>query len=43
MAFVSKKRKVANTKIDANKTYSLKEASALVKEININMGLLFIF
>ncbi|HNF38647.1 MAG TPA: 50S ribosomal protein L1, partial [Chitinophagaceae bacterium] len=34
MAFVSKKRKVANTKIDANKTYSLKEASALVKEIN---------
>ena len=34
MAFVSKKRKVANTKIDANKTYSLKEATALVKEIN---------
>ena len=34
MAFISKKRKVAESKIDANKTYSLKEASALVKEIN---------
>ena len=35
MAFVSKKRKVANTKVDANKIYSLNEASALVKEINV--------
>src|SRR5688572_4703900 len=34
MAFISKKRKVADTKVDANKSYSLKEASALVKEIN---------
>ncbi|MFN8291971.1 MAG: 50S ribosomal protein L1 [Chitinophagaceae bacterium] len=34
MAFVSKKRKVAESKIDANKAYSLKEASALVKQIN---------
>lgn len=34
MAFVSKKRKVAETKVDANKAYSLKEASSLVKEIN---------
>jgi large subunit ribosomal protein L1 len=33
MAFVSKKRKVAETKVDGNKTYSLKEASALVKQI----------
>ena len=33
MAFVSKKRKVADTKVDANKSYSLKEASALVKQI----------
>lgn len=31
---ISKKRKEANAKIDANKSYSLKEASALVKEIN---------
>jgi len=35
MAFIGKKRKVANTKVDGNKTYSLKEASALVKEINV--------
>src|SRR3982750_2248261 len=34
MAFVSKKRKAANGRIDANKSYSLKDASALVKEIN---------
>lgn len=34
MSFVSKKRKVAESKIDANKAYSLKEASALVKQIN---------
>src|SRR3954465_7072066 len=33
MSFVSKKRKVANTKIDATKSYNLKDASALVKEI----------
>jgi large subunit ribosomal protein L1 len=34
MAFISKKRKVANAKIDKNKSYSLKDASALVKQIN---------
>ena len=34
MAFISKKRKVAQAKIDATKLYSLKEASLLVKEIN---------
>ncbi len=33
MAFISKKRKVAETKVDGNKSYSLKEASALVKQI----------
>src|SRR6478752_7134525 len=31
---ISKKRKVANTKVDKNKIYSLKDASTLVKEIN---------
>ena len=31
---ITKKRKEANTKVDKNKVYSLKEASALVKEIN---------
>jgi large subunit ribosomal protein L1 len=31
---ITKKRKVANTKVDANKAYSLKEACSLVKEIN---------
>ncbi|MFN8251926.1 MAG: 50S ribosomal protein L1 [Ferruginibacter sp.] len=31
---ITKKRKVANTKVDTNKAYSLKEASALVKEVN---------
>jgi large subunit ribosomal protein L1 len=31
---ITKKRKVANTKVDANKAYSLKEASTLVKDIN---------
>lgn len=35
MAFIGKKRKVANTKVDANKTYTLQEASALVKEVNV--------
>src|SRR5258708_5289901 len=34
MAFISKKRKLAEAKIDKNKAYSLKEASALVKQIN---------
>src|SRR6478752_4157293 len=33
MAFIPKKRKVANTKVDGNKSYSLKDASALVKQI----------
>ncbi|NCI50883.1 50S ribosomal protein L1 [Sediminibacterium roseum] len=31
---LTKKRKVAVTKVDKNKAYSLKDASALVKEIN---------
>ena len=31
---LTKKRKVANTKVDSNKAYSLKEASNLVKQIN---------
>jgi len=31
---ITKKRKEANAKVDQNKTYSLKEASALVKDIN---------
>jgi large subunit ribosomal protein L1 len=31
---LTKKRKVANTKVDKNKAYSLKEAATLVKEIN---------
>lgn len=31
---ITKKRKAANAKVDNNKAYSLKEASALVKEIN---------
>src|SRR6195952_318568 len=31
---LTKKRKVANTKVDKNKIYSLKEASTLVKNIN---------
>jgi large subunit ribosomal protein L1 len=35
MAFIGKKRKAANTKVDANKTYSLKEASTLVKDVNV--------
>jgi large subunit ribosomal protein L1 len=32
---ISKKRKVANTKVDGNKAYTLKEASSLVKDVNI--------
>jgi large subunit ribosomal protein L1 len=35
MAFISKKRKVVDAKVDKNKAYSLKEASTLVKEISI--------
>lgn len=31
---ITKKRKIANAKVDANKAYSLKEASTLVKEVN---------
>src|SRR6476659_6779862 len=31
---ISKKRKDANKKVDSNKVYTLKDASALVKEIN---------
>ncbi len=34
MAFIPKKRKAVNGKVDARKAYSLKDASALVKEIN---------
>lgn len=31
---ITKKRKIANTKVDSNKAYSLKEASTLVKQVN---------
>ena len=31
---ITKKRKIANAKVDASKSYSLKEAATLVKEIN---------
>ncbi len=31
---ITKKRKIANAKVDADKAYSLKEASNLVKELN---------
>src|SRR3984885_3064130 len=31
---ITKKRKVAESKVDGNKAYSLKEASTLVKEVN---------
>jgi large subunit ribosomal protein L1 len=34
MAFISKKRKAAEGKLEKNKAYSLKEASALVKQVN---------
>lgn len=34
MAFIPKKRKAVNGKVDATKVYSLKDASALVKDIN---------
>jgi large subunit ribosomal protein L1 len=33
MAFIPKKRKAINAKVDANKAYSLKDASALVKDV----------
>ncbi|MGE5519636.1 MAG: 50S ribosomal protein L1 [Candidatus Dadabacteria bacterium] len=33
MAFIPKKRKVANTKVDATKSYTLKDASSLVKSV----------
>ena len=32
---ISKKRKAANAKVDSNKTYTLKDASSLVKEVSI--------
>src|SRR5580698_2999746 len=32
---ITKKRKIANAKVDSNKAYSLKDASSLVKEVNI--------
>lgn len=31
---ISKKRKIANTKVDSSKAYTLKEASSLIKEVN---------
>src|SRR6266404_2477331 len=34
MAFISKKRKSAEARLDKNKAYSLKEASSLVKQVN---------
>jgi len=34
MAFIPKKRKAANAKVDTAKQYTLRDASALVKEIN---------
>jgi large subunit ribosomal protein L1 len=34
MAFIPKKRKAANGKVDATKVYTLKDASTLVKEVN---------
>jgi large subunit ribosomal protein L1 len=34
MAFISKKRKASESKLDKNKSYSLKEASSLVKQVN---------
>ena len=34
MAFIPKKRKAVNSKVDASKVYTLKDASALVKEVN---------
>src|SRR5215204_1735590 len=34
MAFIPKKRKAVNAKVDGTKVYSLKDASALVKDVN---------
>ena len=34
MAFIPKKRKAVNAKVDASKVYTLKDASSLVKEVN---------
>ncbi|HYK57129.1 MAG TPA: 50S ribosomal protein L1 [Flavisolibacter sp.] len=34
MAFIPKKRKAVNGKVDATKVYSLKDASTLVKDVN---------
>lgn len=34
MAFIGKKRKTAESKLEKNKAYSLKEASSLVKQVN---------
>lgn len=34
MAFIPKKRKAVNGKVDQNKAYSLRDASSLVKEVN---------
>ena len=34
MAFVPKKRKAVNSKVDKNKVYTLRDASSLVKEVN---------
>src|SRR5437763_8126263 len=34
MAFISKKRKAAEGRLEKNKAYSLKEASTLVKQVN---------
>ena len=34
MAFIPKKRKAANAKVDGSKVYTLKDASTLVKEVN---------
>jgi large subunit ribosomal protein L1 len=34
MAFIPKKRKAVNAKVDSAKVYSLKDASTLVKEVN---------
>jgi len=35
MAFIPKKRKAVDGKVDKNKSYSLQEASSLVKEVNV--------
>lgn len=35
MAKITKKRKIANAKVEKNKLYALKEASSLVKDINV--------